>query len=467
MKKHRLNFIIGCFLSIAFLWLALRKVDFATLWQTLRTINYWWTIPFVILTMFSMYARALRWHYLLLPDYRISPRRLFSPTMIGFAFNGIFPARAGEFARAYVVAKKENMSFSGAFATIIVERIFDASTNIFSFAVALLLLPPFDPRISFLWDTRRHISGSTILIILDIFLALCFIALGYTLVLVLTKARPTCTGRSAGLGPASSEPHPPGPPARAGWVRSALFAFVRNVSSVRRARIVSIAVSVALLLDVAALLYLNVAKPIPAASKFSFGRSYLLNGEMLQSLSRRTILFIALLLLMLMLLMIGRTRNALKQFITRLAFLHPTLRHRTGEILDSFARGLSSLQNLKALLFIIFYSFVVWLAIGLSVLVMSYGFPQLHMTLPQAVAIVVIICIAILIPAAPGYWGLYEFGCIFALQVLNITSDNAVALGFSLIIHSLQVFPIIAVGLLYAWREHVSISKLREEKVTR
>jgi uncharacterized protein (TIRG00374 family) len=454
MKGHRLKFIIGCLMSVFFLWLALRRVDFATLWQTLRTINYWWTIPFLIITLVSMYARALRWHYLLRPTYHIPAKRLFSPLMIGFAFNGIFPARAGEFARAYVVARKENMSFSGAFATVIVERIFDATTNIFSLVVALLLLPPFDRSISFLWDARRQISGSAILLILNLLLILVLAGTIYALILLLTRHSSTSHLR-----------HETGKE-NLGYIRRAHRAISRSVRSVHRPRrILTILLAVAVLV-LAALFHLNAVKPIPRTATFSFGRSYLFNGEMLQALTRKTTLFIFVLLLILVSLMISRVREAIKQFFARMSFLPESVRLRSGEILDSFARGLSSLHDMKALAFIILYSLIVWLTIALSVLVMSYGFPQLHMTFPQAIAIVVIICIAILIPAAPGYWGLYEFGCIFALQVLGITSDKAVALGFSLMIHSLQMFPIVAIGLFYAWREHVSIAKLREERVT-
>jgi len=49
---------------------------------------------------------------------------LFSPMMVGFMAN-MLPARAGEFIRAYLLSKKERISFSSAFATIFIERLFD------------------------------------------------------------------------------------------------------------------------------------------------------------------------------------------------------------------------------------------------------------------------------------------------------------------------------------------------------
>lgn len=452
MKGQHLKFIIGCLLSAFFLWLALRKVDFKTLWQTLAAINYWWTIPFVIITLLSMYVRALRWHYLLLPNYRVPPMRLFSPLMIGFAFNGIFPARAGEFARAYVVAKKENTTFSAAFATVVLERVFDAATNILCFLVALLLLPAFDPEISFIWNTQREITGSTILTILNISLISVFIILAVALLILATK-------------PSSQNSNSIGSQTQSRSTGRLSSKLILSIRSTRNARAISATLGITLTVTLATLLYLNIVRPIGEAAKFSFGRQYLFDGNMLQDLSRKTALFIFILLIILILLMLKRTREMAKQVLARMIFIPQKLRLRVAEIVDSFARGLSSLQDIRALAFIIFYSLIVWLTVGLSVWIMSFGFPQLEMTFPQAVAIVVIICIAILIPAAPGYWGLYELGCIFALRVLNITSDWAVALGFSLIIHFLQMFPIVAIGLIYAWREHVSLSKIRGQGV--
>jgi uncharacterized protein (TIRG00374 family) len=56
--------------------------------------------------------------------------------------NFIFPARAGEFIRAYLVGKKEDVSKSSAFATVVVERLFDGLAIISFLGFAPFLLPP-------------------------------------------------------------------------------------------------------------------------------------------------------------------------------------------------------------------------------------------------------------------------------------------------------------------------------------
>ena len=51
--------------------------------------------------------------------------------MIGAMANSIFPARAGEFLKAYLLGKREKMSKSTCFATVVLERLWDGLALIF------------------------------------------------------------------------------------------------------------------------------------------------------------------------------------------------------------------------------------------------------------------------------------------------------------------------------------------------
>ncbi len=56
---------------------------------------------------------------------RIPQSRLWSATAIAFMVNNLFPARLGEFVRAYAIGKSDSISKSTAFATIVYERVVD------------------------------------------------------------------------------------------------------------------------------------------------------------------------------------------------------------------------------------------------------------------------------------------------------------------------------------------------------
>jgi len=133
------KFWLGIAIGGLFLFLAFRGIDFQELENALKGVNYVILIPASLLTILSVLVRAFRWHYLLQPIRKISKRSLFSATMIGLMANNLFPARLGEFVRAYVIGEKESISKSASFATIVLERIFDGITVLLFLSAVLLL----------------------------------------------------------------------------------------------------------------------------------------------------------------------------------------------------------------------------------------------------------------------------------------------------------------------------------------
>jgi len=87
----------------------------------------WLTISFVT-AILSLVIRSLRWQYLLEPLGRATFANAFRATCVGFAASSVLPARAGEVIRPYFLARHENMTATGAFATIILERVLDVLT---------------------------------------------------------------------------------------------------------------------------------------------------------------------------------------------------------------------------------------------------------------------------------------------------------------------------------------------------
>jgi uncharacterized protein (TIRG00374 family) len=121
----RWQFWAGVAISVVFLWLALRGLKLSDVWGSLRTANFWWLIPGVAVYFVGVWARAWRWHYLLRPLKNIPTRTMFPIVTIGYMGNNIYPARAGEVLRAYVLRREQGVPVSASLATIVVERIFD------------------------------------------------------------------------------------------------------------------------------------------------------------------------------------------------------------------------------------------------------------------------------------------------------------------------------------------------------
>ncbi|HEX7556494.1 MAG TPA: lysylphosphatidylglycerol synthase transmembrane domain-containing protein [Leptolinea sp.] len=121
----RWQFWVGLVISILFLYLALRGLQLGQVWDSLKTANYWWLIPGVLVYFMGVWVRAWRWHYLLRPLKSISTRKMFPIVTIGYMGNNIYPARAGEVLRAVVLKNHEGVPISASLATIFVERVFD------------------------------------------------------------------------------------------------------------------------------------------------------------------------------------------------------------------------------------------------------------------------------------------------------------------------------------------------------
>ncbi len=121
----RWQFWAGLVISAVFLYLALRGLKLDEVAQAFQTARYGWLIPGVAVYFLGVWARAWRWHYLLRPLKRISTGAMFPVVTIGYMGNNIFPARAGEVLRAFVLRRKHGVPVSASLATIVVERIFD------------------------------------------------------------------------------------------------------------------------------------------------------------------------------------------------------------------------------------------------------------------------------------------------------------------------------------------------------
>ena len=120
-KKH---LIIGIAIIALSSYYAFKNVSLEELKNAFATVQYIYLIPAILSIALTFLFRAMRWRYLVGSIKEVKTSQLLSPLMVGFMGN-ILPARAGEFIRAYLLSKREDVSFSASFATIFVERLMD------------------------------------------------------------------------------------------------------------------------------------------------------------------------------------------------------------------------------------------------------------------------------------------------------------------------------------------------------
>jgi uncharacterized protein (TIRG00374 family) len=138
IKNIRWKLLPGIAISAVFLYFAFRRVDLDELATAFGNANYWYVIPAGGLSLLSLWFRVVRWRYLLNHIKRVEFSSLLSSASIGFMANHVLPVRLGELIRAYVIGRKERISKSSAFATIVLARIFDGMTVLLFFVIILL-----------------------------------------------------------------------------------------------------------------------------------------------------------------------------------------------------------------------------------------------------------------------------------------------------------------------------------------
>ncbi len=136
-----IKFWIGIALSMFFLWLSLKNINWPEVGRAFMDIDYIYLIPVAALIVLSDYVRAMRWRYLLMEIKKIKVYQLFSIIMISQFLLQVLPTRIGEIIRAYLVGRKYNISKTASFSSIVVEKIFDGCFIMTLFVVSLYFYP--------------------------------------------------------------------------------------------------------------------------------------------------------------------------------------------------------------------------------------------------------------------------------------------------------------------------------------
>ena len=142
MKGFLRTFIIVS-LTAGLMGFFLRNADLGRVWGEIVGARWDLLVIALVLMLGAYLFRVERWRHLLAPIGRASFSAAFRATVMGFAANAIMPGRVGEVLRPYVLARRERLSATAAFATIVIERLLDLLLVFLLFSGFIVL---FDPR---------------------------------------------------------------------------------------------------------------------------------------------------------------------------------------------------------------------------------------------------------------------------------------------------------------------------------
>lgn len=134
MKK----IILGILISVVLVYLSVRGINLQDIITDLQAIEVRYVVIFVLLVILMQWLRSYRWGVILQPLEKIGQISLFSVTSVGFLAIAVIPARLGELARPYLIAKRSKIRMSSGLGTILVERVLDGF-SVLTIAVIVLL----------------------------------------------------------------------------------------------------------------------------------------------------------------------------------------------------------------------------------------------------------------------------------------------------------------------------------------
>ena len=135
--------VLGIVVSATLLWWSLKDVNFAEVLLHLREARLLPIIAGVVMATLTFVLRIFRWQLLLRGEdgSRLPPGPLWHAIAMGFMANNVLPLRLGEFIRPWALARRERLSKTTLFATVVVERAIDMVTLLVIFGISILVHP--------------------------------------------------------------------------------------------------------------------------------------------------------------------------------------------------------------------------------------------------------------------------------------------------------------------------------------
>lgn len=158
-------------------------------------------------------------------------------------------------------------------------------------------------------------------------------------------------------------------------------------------------------------------------------------------------------------LVFSRTRRWLVALSSFVPLIGNWLPQKVEAILAETSRGIAPFKNFRVLSKIAFLSAAIWLPPAFAAQCVAFGTPGIELNLAQAFLVTMMSVGMAAIPSAPGAWGVFEAGTVFALQLLGIQSDLSQKIAFALILHSSFYIPTVVTGGILLMKTKLSVSE--------
>ncbi len=135
------------------------------------------------------------------------------------------------------------------------------------------------------------------------------------------------------------------------------------------------------------------------------------------------------------------------------------LKDKLSKFISSFIQGLEILTNWRTGLWVLAQSIFIWIYFAFVYYTLFRAF-GLQLPIEAAFIVMVICCIGIMIPSAPGFIGTYHYFTILGLSLFHVPKSEA--LSFAVVSWGVSFLPIVVIGLVCLQRMGVSLKGIKK-----
>ena len=146
-RSKRFAAASGLVISGFFLYLAFRDLNLDQFWSTLQSVNILLLLIAVPTYFVALVIIALRWQFLLRAVRLIPLVSLAQLVTICYMGNGVYPLRAGEALRIYLLRRRHHVPLASVTTTVLVERAFDGLVMLAFISISLLFIDIDSPEV--------------------------------------------------------------------------------------------------------------------------------------------------------------------------------------------------------------------------------------------------------------------------------------------------------------------------------
>jgi uncharacterized protein (TIRG00374 family) len=147
----------------------------------------------------------------------------------------------------------------------------------------------------------------------------------------------------------------------------------------------------------------------------------------------------------------------------------PRFYKKLEKLARSFSSGIESLTSFRHIAIVFMYSCLMWIcSVGLVIFLIGAFDEAFGLQVPYWMAMILVAITAFFttVPITPGNVGTFQWIVIGILkQVFGGDVSKEVAVGFSIILHFLNLLPVWVTGLFFLFRDHFGVREIRKESL--